>query len=309
MNKDGRARRPEGGEEISENGLIALAAANAAGAAVVADNSKSQHPRHDRHTDDSDLAKGRTRNDDHSHRSKREDSQKGSSSATTEDSADEKRERREGHRRHPAPKENKEFEDRREIEPAAPSFEDVDDEPLRENPTLNELPRTEEPSRSGDRQHHHQSHSQEEDSFSEDSTGSEAHEPREPREPLDSREKKTRQVRVVTPSEEESREPEPPIKGILRPPREKFPEDPAPVREGVAPLNKKGIPPNARWTKIDRKLVNPEALEAGNERYEERPDYVIVLRVLTKEDIEAYALKTQEIRAKRGIPPKVHESR
>ena len=41
-----------------------------------------------------------------------------------------------------------------------------------------------------------------------------------------------------------------------------FPEDPAPVREGVAPLKdaKKGvIPPNARWTKISRSLVNPEA--------------------------------------------------
>jgi hypothetical protein len=116
---------------------------------------------------------------------------------------------------------------------------------------------------------------------------------------------------VVTPSEDH-REPEPPIRGILRPPREKFPEDPAPVREGVAPLKdagKKGIPPNARWTKIDRRLVNPEALEVGNERFEERPDYVIVLRVLTKEEIEAYALKTQEIRAKRGIPPMIHDAR
>lgn len=93
-----------------------------------------------------------------------------------------------------------------------------------------------------------------------------------------------------------------PVKGILRPPREKFPWDQLPVREGVAALSKrKGIPPDARWTKIDRKLVNPEALETGNERYEERQDYVIVLRVLTKDEIEAYAIKTAEIRAKRGI--------
>lgn len=73
------------------------------------------------------------------------------------------------------------------------------------------------------------------------------------------------------------------------------------MREGVAPLkdaHKKGIPPGARWTKIGRRLVNPAALEAGNERYEDRADYVIVLRVLTKEEIEAYALKTQEIRGK-----------
>ncbi|KAL9100327.1 MAG: hypothetical protein Q9187_009380, partial [Circinaria calcarea] len=98
------------------------------------------------------------------------------------------------------------------------------------------------------------------------------------------------------------KEPEPKPKGILRPPREKFPEDPAPIREGVAPLKeagKKGVPPNARWTKIDRKLVNPEALDLGNERYEERVDYVIVLRVLTKEEIEKYAKKTQDIREAR----------
>ena len=62
--------------------------------------------------------------------------------------------------------------------------------------------------------------------------------------------------------------------------------------------NKNGIPPTARWTKIDRRLVNPAALEAGNERFEERPEFVIVLRVLTKEEIQAYALKTQEIRGK-----------
>ncbi|PYH62754.1 uncharacterized protein BO96DRAFT_315847 [Aspergillus niger CBS 101883] len=97
-----------------------------------------------------------------------------------------------------------------------------------------------------------------------------------------------------------SKEQDPPApKGILKPPREKFPEEPNPVREGVAPLkdaHKKGIPPGARWTKIDRRLVNPAALELGRERYEERAEYVIVLRVLTKEEIQAYAVKTQEIR-------------
>lgn len=91
------------------------------------------------------------------------------------------------------------------------------------------------------------------------------------------------------------------LKSILKQPREKFPEEPNPVREGVAPLkdaHKKGIPPGARWTKIDRRLVNPEALEAGQERFEKRSDCVIVLRVLPKEEIQAYALKTQEIRGK-----------
>ncbi|KAL5334357.1 hypothetical protein BJX70DRAFT_19686 [Aspergillus crustosus] len=93
-----------------------------------------------------------------------------------------------------------------------------------------------------------------------------------------------------------------PPKGILKPPRDKFPEEPNPVREGVAPLkdaHKKGIPPGARWTKIDRRLVNPAALEAGQERFEERSEYVIVLRVLSKEEIQNYAVKTQEIRDSR----------
>ncbi|KAL4808722.1 hypothetical protein BDV18DRAFT_89097 [Aspergillus unguis] len=100
----------------------------------------------------------------------------------------------------------------------------------------------------------------------------------------------------------EPKEPDAPPKGILKPPRDKFPEEPNPVREGVAPLkdaHKKGIPPGARWTKIDRRLVNPAALEVGQERFEERPDHVIVLRVLSKEEIEAYAVKTKEIRDSR----------
>lgn len=91
------------------------------------------------------------------------------------------------------------------------------------------------------------------------------------------------------------------LKSILKQPKEKFPEEPNPVREGVAPLkdaHKKGIPPGARWTKVDRRLVNPEALKACNERFEERSDYVIVLRVLSKEEIQTYALLTQEIRGK-----------
>ncbi|OGE56037.1 hypothetical protein PENARI_c003G02827 [Penicillium arizonense] len=45
-----------------------------------------------------------------------------------------------------------------------------------------------------------------------------------------------------------------------------------------------------------RRLIIPAALEAANERFEERSDYVIVLRVLSKEEIQTYAIKTQEIR-------------
>jgi hypothetical protein len=79
-------------------------------------------------------------------------------------------------------------------------------------------------------------------------------------------------------------------KGILKPPRAvPFPMDLNPTREGVAPLKgtgKKEIPPGARWTKINKQLVSPIALEASHERFEERDDYVIVLRVLTKGEIE-----------------------
>ncbi|KAI5362020.1 hypothetical protein Slin15195_G056690 [Septoria linicola] len=106
-------------------------------------------------------------------------------------------------------------------------------------------------------------------------------------------------VRIVDPpTEAEDRRP----KGILKKPTEKFPEDNNAIREGVAPLKdatKKGIPPGARWTKIDRRLVNPEALEASQERFEERLDCVIVLRVLTKEEIQKLADKTRDIRDKR----------
>lgn len=114
-----------------------------------------------------------------------------------------------------------------------------------------------------------------------------------------------RRVQLVEPTEKkEDFKP----KGILKPPREvPFPEDPHPEREGVAPLkdaHKDGIPPNARWTKISRALVNPEALEKSHERFEERDDYVIVLRVVSREEIMKLAEKTKEIR---GNCPLRHE--
>lgn len=42
-----------------------------------------------------------------------------------------------------------------------------------------------------------------------------------------------------------------------------------------------------------RKLIKPEALEKGKERYEVRDDFVVVLRVLTKDEIQGYAVLTQ----------------
>ncbi|KAK1764064.1 hypothetical protein QBC33DRAFT_204580 [Phialemonium atrogriseum] len=107
-----------------------------------------------------------------------------------------------------------------------------------------------------------------------------------------------RQVRVVSPPRE--KDDRKPIKGILKQPSSKFPEEPNPVREGVAPhkddKTKADVPSGARWTKINRQLVNPEALTIGKERFEVRDDFVIVLRVLSKEEIQAYAAATAQLR-------------
>lgn len=118
--------------------------------------------------------------------------------------------------------------------------------------------------------------------------------------PYDSSERaRENRVRIVEPAKDDR-----PVKSILRKPTEKFPEDPNPIREGVAPLkdakNKdKSIPTNARWTKIARALVNPETLDEMHERYEEFEDHVIILRVVTKEEIQKFAERTKEIRGKR----------
>ncbi|KAH8908080.1 hypothetical protein BR93DRAFT_594631 [Coniochaeta sp. PMI_546] len=112
-----------------------------------------------------------------------------------------------------------------------------------------------------------------------------------------------RQVRVVSPPR--AKDEKKPVKGILKQPKPQFPEEPNPVREGVAPhkddKKKADVPPGARWTKINRALVNPEALTIGKERFEVRDDFVIVLRVLSKEEIQAYATATAQLRG--GLLP------
>ncbi|KAL9607786.1 MAG: hypothetical protein Q9167_007331 [Letrouitia subvulpina] len=93
------------------------------------------------------------------------------------------------------------------------------------------------------------------------------------------------------------------IRSILKKPEHESLEDPSFIQESVTlpqGIDMKGIPPNARWTKIDRKLVNPEALDEKGEHYEVREDYVVVLRVLTKEEIEILVDRTQMIRSTRG---------
>ncbi|KAM7222847.1 hypothetical protein V8F06_001745 [Rhypophila decipiens] len=118
---------------------------------------------------------------------------------------------------------------------------------------------------------------------------------------LDLAEREERQVRVVSPPRDKDEKK--PIKGILKQPKPQFPEEPNPIREGVAPhkddKTKADVPSGARWTKINRKMVNPEALTIGKERFEVRDDFVIVLRVLSKEEIQAYADATQILRERR----------
>jgi hypothetical protein len=109
-----------------------------------------------------------------------------------------------------------------------------------------------------------------------------------------------KQVRVVSPSRGGDKDGRKPIRGILKQPKPKFPEEANPIREGVAPhkddKTKGQVPPGARWTRVNRRMVNPEALTIGKERFEIRDDFVIVLRVLSKEEIQAYATATAQLR-------------
>lgn len=295
-----RITKRDRGDEISTNGLLATAAASAAAAGVATEGVRRHHRDHDKGDGVVEPFKERARDDDRDRLLAVQDSLE-NTSISTEVSDEERRER---HRRRRREKEEKQAVDRRRdvaqavpqlapqvVPQVIPSAQNVlHEQGSYERPSQHKASNTEEIPRSS-RHHHHHPRTNDKEYDSDKSSSDDLPEGRQ------------RQVRVVDPSED-PREPEQPIKSILRQPKERFPEDPTPVREGVAPMKDagaKGIPPNARWTKIDRKLVNPEALEEGNERFEERPDHVIVLRVLKKEDIEAYALKTQEIRGKRGL--------
>ncbi|KAK8076171.1 hypothetical protein PG994_003443 [Apiospora phragmitis] len=55
------------------------------------------------------------------------------------------------------------------------------------------------------------------------------------------------------------------------------------------------IPPGARWTKINRNLVSIEALRKARNCSRVRDDFVIVLRVLSKEEIQQYAIATANL--------------
>ncbi|RGP79249.1 hypothetical protein FLONG3_2685 [Fusarium longipes] len=70
------------------------------------------------------------------------------------------------------------------------------------------------------------------------------------------------------------------------------------------------IPPDAQWTRIRRERVSPEVLERAGVRYEARPDYVAVLGILTRDEIEEYARQSAACRAarlRRDPPPRKHD--
>ncbi|KAB8246407.1 hypothetical protein BDV35DRAFT_228751 [Aspergillus flavus] len=94
-----------------------------------------------------------------------------------------------------------------------------------------------------------------------------------------------------------SEDPNSPPKGILKPLRYRFLEEPYPFRQGLpSSSNTENISPDGRYTNLDRRLVNPEALKLGGERSEERSGYVRVSRYLSKEEIQAYAIRTHKLR-------------
>ena len=181
------------------------------------------------------------------------------------------------------------------------------DQTLREQSSYERRPTQEEERparRPSQRSHHrrHRSRTHDTDSYTESSESSDSD---------SSLDRTPRAPRVVTPSNDSS-DPnsttnaaltiaKPAPKSILKQPRVKFPEEPPTIREGVAPLDaaKKGIPPEARWTRVNRRLVNPEALEQEGVRFEEFPDHVIVLKVLSQEEIARFTQRTHEIRERR----------
>ncbi len=56
----------------------------------------------------------------------------------------------------------------------------------------------------------------------------------------------------------------------------------------------------ARWTRIDKKLVDPQVLTEVGETFEEKGDSLIVHRVLRRGEIERWAEKTKELRDMRA---------
>ena len=297
-----RERRDRGEEPGSHDGLLA------AGGAATATSVAAEGLRRYRHRDRDDDLRGSK-------------DAAGYPPSTDRDpgippSEDEDREERRRRRRREREREDREYREAREesqrraLDEGSVQQQRLEAPPLPEQKALREQrsyerrsQNEEQPRRPRRRRHRrrHRPRTPDADSFSESSESSSGSD--------SSSDRTHRAPRVVTPSND-STDPgnsvtvvKPAPKGILKPPREKFPEEPSTVREGVAPLDaaKKGIPPEARWTRINRRLVNPEALEQEGVRFEEFPDHVIVLKVLNQDEIARYTQRTHEIRERRRL--------
>ncbi|CAO1596949.1 hypothetical protein XANCAGTX0491_000776 [Xanthoria calcicola] len=97
-----------------------------------------------------------------------------------------------------------------------------------------------------------------------------------------------------------------PGKSAMRSPTEKFPENLDFIRPGVATSKDSGVSSKALRTRIRRELVDPEVLDRGRERYEKNEDFVVILRGLTREEIQEYATQTQKLRVQRQQIPDSH---
>lgn len=67
-------------------------------------------------------------------------------------------------------------------------------------------------------------------------------------------------------------------------------------RDPGTPAGKAAKDSAAQFTKISRRVVCPEALELGHEKFEIKGDDVVVLRMLSKQEIEGYAGRSRDIR-------------
>lgn len=62
------------------------------------------------------------------------------------------------------------------------------------------------------------------------------------------------------------------------------------------------ILPDAKWTRINRRLVSPAILDQDHRRYEARPEWVAVLGVLSRTEIASLAARSSALRTSRLRP-------
>lgn len=72
--------------------------------------------------------------------------------------------------------------------------------------------------------------------------------------------------------------------------------------------NGREIPPDATWTRIRRALVSPVVLDRAGVRYEARPEFVAVLGVLSREEIQEFARQSEDVRRARRRPRPAYPS-